>query len=307
MIRRPWFGWLAAALPAILGTAAWALYFVLSLLPDHVLYFRVSLGYVLLAAGLAVSAIAFGVLALLQAQRRRASLRLQTAQADAAERRRQFLRRLDHELKNPLTTLSVEASGLDADLPPVERAQILLRLRLQVTRLNDLLQQLRKLADLETRPIESEPVDLAQLLRELIDEMQAGDGNARRVELSVPQAPWPLSHVRGDVDLLYLAFRNVLANAFKYSGPQALIQVRAFEDDRQVIVEIADTGPGIPEDELPHVWDELFRGQAARREPGSGLGLALVKAIIERHGGQAAMRSRAGQGAVVTLRFPIYL
>jgi two-component system OmpR family sensor kinase len=110
--------------------------------------------------------------------------------------------------------------------------------------------------------------------------------------------------VLGDNDLLYLAVRNVLNNALKYTRPGDSIQVRAFEDSDWVIVEIAETGPGIPEDEQQHVWEELFRGKMARAVPGSGLGLTMVKTIIERHGGQAVLRSRLNQGTVVTLRLP---
>ena len=80
--------------------------------------------------------------------------------------------------------------------------------------------------------------------------------------------------------------------------------VPAFEDSAQVTVEIADAGPGIPQQELPHVWEELYRGQGARGVPGSGLGLALARAIAERHGGRVTLRSRAGQGTVVTMRLP---
>jgi two-component system OmpR family sensor kinase len=70
-------------------------------------------------------------------------------------------------------------------------------------------------------------------------------------------------------------------------------------------VEVADTGPGIPEPEIAHIWDELYRGEGARGIPGSGLGLALVRAIVERHGGQVSLRSRAGQGTVFSLRLPL--
>jgi two-component system OmpR family sensor kinase len=71
------------------------------------------------------------------------------------------------------------------------------------------------------------------------------------------------------------------------------------------VIEVADTGPGIPEDEIPRVWEELYRGREARGVPGSGLGLALVRAVIERHGGQVTMRSRVGQGTVVRVTLPI--
>ena len=73
----------------------------------------------------------------------------------------------------------------------------------------------------------------------------------------------------------------------------------------QVVVEIADTGPGIPEIETPHVWEELYRGEGARGVHGSGLGLSLVRAIVARHEGEISLRSRAGQGTVVTMRLPV--
>ncbi|MGB9724633.1 MAG: sensor histidine kinase [Chloroflexia bacterium] len=71
-----------------------------------------------------------------------------------------------------------------------------------------------------------------------------------------------------------------------------------------MIVEVADTGPGIPEDELPHLGEELYRGSTARNVEGSGLGLALVRAIVARHGGRMTVRSQPGKGTVVALRLP---
>lgn len=78
-----------------------------------------------------------------------------------------------------------------------------------------------------------------------------------------------------------------------------------FEEDEHVVVEVADTGIGIPDDEPGQVWEELARGRAARGVPGTGLGLTLVRVIATRHGGQAVLRSRAGQGTVVSLRLPL--
>jgi two-component system OmpR family sensor kinase len=71
-------------------------------------------------------------------------------------------------------------------------------------------------------------------------------------------------------------------------------------------MEVADTGQGIPDDELCHIGEELYRGRGARGIPGNGLGLALVRSIIQRHGGQTIIRSRAAQGTVVTLRLPVH-
>jgi two-component system OmpR family sensor kinase len=122
--------------------------------------------------------------------------------------------------------------------------------------------------------------------------------------LVLPQAPWPVPDILGDWDLLFLAIYNLLDNALKFTRPGDTVEVRASEDGTHVIVEVADTGPGIPEEEVPRVWEELYRGQGARGVPGSGLGLALARAIAERHGGRVSLRSRVGQGTVVTMRLP---
>ena len=111
--------------------------------------------------------------------------------------------------------------------------------------------------------------------------------------------------MRGDRDLLFLAVYNLLDNALKFTRPGDIIEVRAVENGRTVTVEVADTGPGIPEDELPHVFEELYRGQRARGTEGSGLGLALVRAIAERHRGMVTVRSREGEGTVFTLHLPL--
>jgi two-component system, OmpR family, sensor kinase len=162
------------------------------------------------------------------------------------------------------------------------------------------------LSDLESVRLERAAVNLAQLLAEAVelaeDKPQARE---RRLSLTVPQAPWPLPTISGDWDLLFLAVYNLLDNTLKFTRAGDTIEVRAFEDGAQVVVEVADTGPGIPESEAPHVWEELYRAESARGIPGSGLGLALVRAIVERHGGEVTLRSRAGQGTVVVLRLPL--
>ena len=102
-----------------------------------------------------------------------------------------------------------------------------------------------------------------------------------------------------------MAIHNLLDNALKFTRSGDKVEVRAFEDGAGVVIEVADTGPGLAEAELPYVWDELYRGQATRGVPGSGLGLALVRAVVARHAGQATLRSRVGQGTVVTIRLPV--
>lgn len=147
---------------------------------------------------------------------------------------------------------------------------------------------------------------LSELLTQLLELVQERpEAAVRHLRLSLPQAPWPLPPVAGDRDLLFLALHNLLDNALKFSRPEDTIEIRAFEDGTSVVVEVADTGPGIDEEELSHLGEELYRGSTARSVEGSDLGLALVQAIVARHQGTMAIRSRLGQGTVVTLRFPV--
>jgi two-component system OmpR family sensor kinase len=230
---------------------------------------------------------------------------LAQAQAQAAEDRRRFLQRLDHELKNPLTALRAALANLAGAPTDAARREALTSVETQAQRLSRLVADLRKLAELETRLIEHTPIDLTALLEEVLAlARERPEATERHLALTLPRAPWPLPTITGDRDLLFLAVHNLLDNAIKFTRPGDTVELRAFEDGATVVVEVADTGPGIPEEELSYVWEELYRGQGARGTPGSGLGLALVRAIVLRHGGQATLRSRVGRGTVVTVRLP---
>lgn len=293
-------GYRLVLIPTIVGLAL-ALIWQMGALSNPILRLRVDVGTLLLLIGIATSAI-WGLMlsARMQTQRRYKRLmdQLIATQSDAHTR---FLRRLDHELKNPLTAIRVGLANLyDVNAAP------LVGIRTQVDRLARLTADLRKLADLETQPLESEPVDLAGILTDL-------DGMAReravacqvRLRLALPQAPWPMPPVAGDRDLLFLALHNLLDNAFKFSRPGDTIEMRMFEDGASVVVQIADTGPGVSDVDLAHLGEELYRGENLNGVEGSGLGLALVKAIVGRHHGTVTIKSRVARGTEVQLRLPV--
>ncbi len=222
----------------------------------------------------------------------------------ATQDRLRFLMRLDHELKNPLT--AIRAGLVNIEQPPGPDGAALATVSVQTDRITRLVSDLRKLAELETRAIEAAPVDLTGLLHEVAEAAAEIPGiRQRRFRMSVPQAPWPLPLIEGDRDLLFIAVQNLVANAVKFSSPGDTVEVRASEDDHALLLEVADTGVGIPADEIGQVWQELARGRAARSLPGTGIGLALVRVIVTRHGGQVAIRSREGQGTVVSIRLPV--
>jgi two-component system, OmpR family, sensor kinase len=296
--------WLVAIAPAFAGLGI-DLWVVTREIQIPILYMRADLGSIFLILGILISGIALTGISLsrkfgLQQQEVYNQLQIQSA-----DERRRFLRRLDHELKNPLTAIRAGLANL-AEAPSSEaRQEAFHSVEAQALRLSRLAADLRKLAELETRVVERSPVDIGHLLQEAFDitsdHPQAGQ---RRFTISIPQAPWPLPVISGDQDLLFLAIHNLLDNALKFTRPGDTIELRAFEDGSTVAIEVADTGPGISEEDLPHVWEELYRGMGARGIPGSGLGLALVRAVAERHNGQVNLRSRAGQGTVFTLKLP---
>lgn len=257
-----------------------------------------------LGVGVLVTAIAVAALLSVRAGRRAvAAARFTTIEESRADHRR-FLARLDHELKNPVTAIraSLAAEGHFAS-PHLAAADA------QASRLADLVAELRKLAELHTYPLQIEVIDLPELAAEAVDAVQQQlvsiKGGQRDITLSFPTAPWQLPPINADPDLLYLAVHNVLANAAKFTCDGDRIEVRGSEYEGWVELEVADTGIGIPEEDLDAVWDELARASNARGTPGSGLGLALVRVVVERHGGTVAVRSRPDQGTSVRLRLPI--
>jgi two-component system OmpR family sensor kinase len=295
--------WLLVFLPIGLGVIAAAL-LGSGRLANPILRLRADLGTLAVVIGLGLSATVAGLLALQDSTKRAHRQSFAQAQAQAAEERRRFLQRLDHELKNPLTAIRAGLANLAANASDTQ-SEILGSVEAQTLRLSRLTADLRKLAELETRRLEVVSVNLADLLQEVVDLAQERHQlSERHLTLSLPHAPWPLPAVAGDWDLLFLAVHNLLDNALQYTRPGDTIEIRAFEDEATVVLEIADTGPGIPEAEIIHVWEELYRGEGARGMPGSGLGLALVRAIVERHHGQVGLRSRVGQGTVVNMRLP---
>jgi len=242
---------------------------------------------------------------------RRRIAQAQTLYADYVQetnqRRRNFLRRLDHEIKNPLTGLRAALVNLQEAKQPEEHDRAVGNANRAVERLTRLLTDLRKLSDLEERTIEKFPVEVPDLLEDVVAAIRILPVcKGREINVLIPKVPSPFPTVTGDRDLLVLAVYNLVENALKFTSEEDSLEVRALEDGRNIVIEVADSGPGIPAEDLSKIFDELYRGSNARGTEGSGLGLALVNRIVSLHRGGVGVRSSQVEprGTVFTVRLP---
>ncbi|GAA1189535.1 sensor histidine kinase [Brevibacterium paucivorans] len=239
----------------------------------------------------------------------------EAAEAEALANRNRMLIRLDHELKNPLTALRTSAATVRSLVQdePIDRDATLdsvKQLDVSSRRVARLLADLRKLADVESRHIDFQRIDMDRLVHQAVEDARTAPGaEDRMIVVTVARAPWKLPEVAGEEDLLLSAILNLLANAIKYSSDTDVVELRANEqvidNHRWVVIEVADTGAGIPVDEQANVWEELSRGKHVRSVPGSGMGLALVRSIIQRHGGSVELYSQEGVGTSVRVILPV--
>jgi two-component system, OmpR family, sensor kinase len=272
--------------------------------PTFAVRVQAGLGALLLMLGVLLGGLGLGGWAVAWTWRRATRLAVVRERDTQASVHRRFIRRLDHELKNPLTAITLALANL-AEAAPDGSAGSLHNIGRQVDRLSGLANDLRKLADLEARDIERARVDLAEVVEEAVALARAGPrAEQREVVASVQRVPWAPPPVLGDRDLLVLALYNLLDNALKFSRPGGTVEIRARDDGQIAVIEVADTGSGIRDDDLPHVTEELYRGQTSHAVEGSGLGLALVDRVARVHGGTLVIASRPDQGTVVALRIP---
>ncbi|MEQ8676303.1 MAG: HAMP domain-containing sensor histidine kinase [Aggregatilineales bacterium] len=228
----------------------------------------------------------------------------------AMEEHQRFLKRLDHELKNPLTAIR---AGLASLLLVVEDENVKKTVHIiesEASRLSRLITNLRKLAEIENIPIEFYPINIAQFVDEIttLHELQLTPSKRHfSIDISdITNHPMLAELVmQGDQDLLLLALHNVVENAFKYTEENATITLSTGVEDGHLIIKIADSGIGIHDEEINYVWDELYRSEAVSHIHGTGIGLALVRNIIEKHNGDVFIDSRLHEGTIVTLVLPM--
>ena len=223
----------------------------------------------------------------------------------AEESRRQLLADIAHELGTPLAVLQANLEGmLDGVVEP--SAERLATLHTQSQVLTRLVRDLRdlSLAQQGRLPLDRRSVDLTVVVHD-VAEMTRPLVEEKGISLAV-EAPAPVPVV-ADRERVAQILHNLLANAVRYTGPGGRIRISVTSADSETRVEVADSGSGIPEDELPYIFDRFHRVDRSRSRTtgGAGLGLAIVKHLVEAHGGRVWVHSEPGQGSTFGFALPV--
>ena len=223
--------------------------------------------------------------------------------------RREFVANVSHELKTPLTSIAglVETLLGGALEDPANNRRFVSLIEKETSRLTHLIDDLLQLSQVESRavPLKLQPVDVPALMREAWGDVER-QAAARRMSVSWELAG-SLPKIPGDIERLRQVFVNLFDNAIKFNQDGGRITVRGRVDGWMLVVEVEDTGIGIPEPDLARIFERFYRVDKARsrEQGGTGLGLAIAKHIIELHQGRIEARSRLGHGAILSVSLPI--
>jgi signal transduction histidine kinase len=211
-----------------------------------------------------------------------------------------------HELRTPLTALTAVANLLQRpDLPKEQRLNLAQTLHTEVNRLNGMTTDFLELSRLETGRTRfyREPVHLGGLIEECLQVVKAQAAEEGiTLDVNIDRSIVP---VQGDRNRLKQVLLNLMTNAIKYNRPGGKVILRLKQKKESLLLSIEDTGRGIPEESLPHVFDRFYRVPYQERDaPGTGLGLAIAKRIVESHGGTISVESQLERGSTFFLRLP---
>ena len=223
---------------------------------------------------------------------------------EAAERRvKQFAADASHELRTPITTIAgyseLYLSGAATDPASVDKQMT--RIHREAGRMGRLVNQLLGLARLDQgEGLDFGPVDLAAIVDDVVSDARIGDPTVAITTMGDDRAD-----VVGDRDALQQVFVNLVTNARIHADDSA-IDINVVRDENHVTVTVADNGPGMADEVAAHVFDRFFRGEESRTSSvrSSGLGLSIVAAIVEAHGGTIALDTALGQGSTFTVHLP---
>ena len=224
---------------------------------------------------------------------------------EAVRMRDEVLAIVSHDLRNPLNTVLASASLLtDLPLTPEQVQKQIEIIKRTGTQMNRLLQDLLDVSRIDAGRlwIEPLPINPAQLISDTCA-MFESQAAAKAQTLTCDVAP-ELPIIRADRERILQVFSNLLSNSIRLTPAEGAIIVRAEPREDVIVFSVTDTGPGIPPDDLPHLFERFWQARHARRI-GAGLGLAIVKGIVEAHGGRITVESEVGRGTTFSFAIPV--
>ncbi len=210
-----------------------------------------------------------------------------------------------HDLRTPMTRLRATAErALQQERDPAVYREALADCLEESERVTEMLNTLMDISEAETgvMRLARERVDAGSLLAEAVD-LFADVADEKRVALEI--LPPPAVVVDADANRLRRAFANLVDNAVKYTPEGGRVACSARTENGHAVIEVRDTGRGIPAEDVSRIWERLYRGDRSRSERGLGLGLSLVRAIVQAHGGEVGVESSPGGGSTFTVRLPL--
>ncbi len=218
--------------------------------------------------------------------------------------RKDFVDNISHELRTPLTVLKgylETLEDMDFERPPL-LAHSLQQMNNQTLRMQCLVDDLLLLANLETKKIRNQCVEIKPLLTQICLESGALEQLNNRIELFVDS---PVN-LFGNEQELRSAFSNLIVNALKYSPEESIVTVQWRQNEQTAVLDITDLGEGIPASEIPKITERFYRVDVQRKHEkrGTGLGLSIVKHVLVRHDAQLKISSRPGKGSCFSCIFP---
>ncbi len=220
--------------------------------------------------------------------------------------RREFVANVSHELKTPIAVLKSLLETLYEEEDREEKKVFLEKALKRVEDMRRLVEDLLILTKLESgeEKIKREEVDLKELIKEVFDLFEA---QASEAKVSLQNSVEEGLKVKGDWDKLFLLFKNLVDNAIKYNREGGRVEVKAYKKDSMAVVEVIDTGIGIPKEHLPFIFERFYRvdPSRSRERGGTGLGLSIVKHIALSHGGKVEVESTEGKGSTFRVYLPL--